>query len=296
MTNRHKGELALFSAALLYGFFGIFSRLIAFNIPFFYQTSVRNIFAIIVTGILVLYLKKWKNVAKKDIKWFLLRGICGFIAFITIFISFTKIDIGTTYFLSFAAAAITGYIVGTFVFREKLDRINIAALILSIAGLLLVYSVNLNGNNGPYLILALASGIASPGWNVFSKKISGTYSNVQLNFIDSILSTLFPLFISIFLRETWVPILLNAVWIETFLFGLMFLTVGFLIVYGFSKVDAQAGTLILLFEVVAGMVLAYFFFQETVAVQSLFGGVLILLAIALRTRKLDHVLNKLKIA
>ena len=122
MKTKYKGEFALLSAAILYGFFGVFSKIISFHLPIFYQSWVRNVFAVMVLGIAMLILKNCKPVASKDHIWFFLRSVCGFISFIGIYVAFTGLDIGTTFFLSYAASVVGGYVLGVIVFKEKLTR------------------------------------------------------------------------------------------------------------------------------------------------------------------------------
>lgn len=280
---KQKGELALLSAAFLYGFFGVFSKIINFHLPIFYQSWVRNIFAVMVLGIALLIYKKWKPVAWKDHIWFFLRSVCGFISFIGIYIAFTGLDIGTTYFLSFAASVVAGYMLGIIVFKEKLTGNGILSFVLALIGLIFVYRVNINPQTLPFVCLAVISGLAAPGWSAFSKKISSIYSNLELNVIDSLYAALFPFVISLFVREPWVPIEFNAVWISTFFFGLMFIINGLLIVYGYSKVSVQTGSIIMLFEIVAGIALGYLFFHESLSPVGLIGGSFIVGAIVIRS-------------
>ena len=123
----------------------------------------------------------------------------------------------------------------------------------------------------------------TPGWSAFSKKISATYSNLQLNLIDSLYAAVFPFAISLFIHELWVPIEFNALWISTFFLGLMFVVNGLLIVYGFSKVSVQTGSIILLFEIIAGISFGYLFFQESLSLMGLVGGSFIVGAIVIRS-------------
>ena len=88
-------------------------------------------------------------------------------------------------------------------------------------------------------------------------------------------------FISIFLKEKWILPSFNSLWLATFLFALMFIVIGILIVYGFSRVEAQTGSLILLFDIVIGIFLGYIFFQEKLTIQTLIGGGIILIGIIL---------------
>lgn len=68
----------------------------------------------------------------------------------------------------------------------------------------------------------------------------------------------------------------------------MFLINGLLIVYGFKYVTAQAGTVILLFEIIAGILLGFVFFHETISLAEYAGGALILFAIVLRSFEQEH--------
>lgn len=288
MKGKRRGEVALFSAALLYGFFGVLSKLINFQIPIFYQSWVRNVLSFIVLGILVVYLKKWKKVQKKDYIWFFLTNFFGFISFITIFIAFTGLDIGTTYFLSYAATILAGYFLGITVFKEKLTKRAAACFALALAGLLLVYRVDVKTSALYFAILAIISGLASPGWSALSKKVSNNYSVLQISFIGTVLAWFFPFVSSILVHEQWVPITFSPVWLYTFLFGLMFLFTAFLIFYGFRTVSAQAGTIILLFEIVAGIIFGYIFFRETPSLAGYIGGALIFAAIVLQSTDKEH--------
>lgn len=65
--------------------------------------------------------------------------------------------------------------------------------------------------------------------------------------------------------------------------GLMFNVTAFLVVYGFKKVTVQAGILILLFEIIAGIFFGYIFFKEIPTSGSIFGGALIIASIFLRS-------------
>ncbi len=285
MEGKHKGILALLAVSVLTGSFGVFSHYISFNIPLFYQTSIRNGFQLTILVLLFLFLRNQKkSIARKDVKWFLLRSGCGFVNVVGLYIAFTKISIGTTYFLSLAVATICGYALGTLLFKESINRRGLIALGLSILGLALVYSVNFQTSTLAYSLAAVIAGIAAPGWSVFSKAISKTYSNLQMNLVDTAFALVFSVTLSLFLQEQWVAIEWSPIWIATFALASIFLVVGFLVVYGFRHVDAQVGTLLLLLEVVAGIVLGYLFYRQTISLWDATGGVMILLAIYLRTR------------
>lgn len=281
MSNNQKGIVALFASATLYGFFGVFSRIISFNIPFFYQTWLRNLGVIVIIAIPLLILKSWKKIKKGDLKWFVLRSLAGFVSFIGTYFSFNNISFGTVYFIYYASSTICGFMLGKILFEEKINRIKIFAFTLSIIGLYLVYQETARLEKSVFTLVVFIAGFAGAGWNIFSKKISGDYSNIQINFIDTVFAWLLPFVFSVFLKERWAIPTYNNVWFATALFGLLFLTTGFLMVYGFKYVEAQKGSLIMLFDVILGIFFGYLFFKEVPSLISIFGGGLILLAIIL---------------
>ncbi len=293
MSHKTKGTVALLVAATLAGSFGVLSHYISFSIPLFYQMLLRNLTQLIIIVALMCIIRgRQKAIAKKDIKWFILRSACGFTNFICMYIAFTQISISTTYFLTFAASTICGYILGSALFGERIKGRGLVALGLSIAGLALVYSVSFQLSTIWYSVAALVAGIAAPGWSVFSKAISKTYSNLQMNFVDTAIATVIAFIITLGLKEQWVAIELSPIWIASFGFALIFLVVGFLIVYGFRYVEAEAGTLLLLFEVVAGIALGYLFLHQTIPAGSAVGGLMILGAICIQTYSGSGILHR----
>lgn len=279
MKNRLKGVGSLFLATSLYAFFGVFTKLIGYKLPLFFQSWSRNLFALIILLVIILYFRGWKKVKRHDWKWFIVRSTVGMISYITSFISFHALTIGTALFVFYAGSIVGGFIIGKIFYNEHLNKVKVISVIFSIIGLYLIYSINVEVGMGLYLVMAIFSGIASAIWNTFSKKISGSYSNLQLNTLDYAISTGILFSISLLLRESWVMPSFNSTWIYSGLFTLFMLPTGFLVVYGFKRLDAQIGSIVMLFEVVGGIILGYLFFHEIISVTTLIGGVLILSAI-----------------
>lgn len=281
MSSIQKGTISLLVAALLYGLFGVFSRVIQFKIPIFYQAWIRNIFVLLLFIIIVFITKSWKKVHKGDLKWFIARSVAGFISFIGIYWAFNYISFGTVYFISYASATIGGFLLGKVLCDEKINKVKMIALGLSVAGIYLVFKESVRLENPFFTLVAFIAGFGNAGWNVFSKKISGRYSNIQINSIDTLFAFILPFIFSLYLKETWVLPTFNITWLATALLGMLFLTTGFLVVYGFKHVEAQKGTLIMLLDVVLGVFFGYLFFKEIPSFISVIGGGLILFAIVL---------------
>lgn len=280
-SEKTKGIVSLIAATFIYGFFGILARTVGFEIPVFYASVIRNIASLAILAIPLFGKHLWKSIKRTDLLWFFTRSVGGFFGFIGSYFAFYYIPIGTAYFIFYGGSTIAGYFFGRFLFVEKITRIKLVSLILALAGLLLIYAQSIGGGNALWMGMAFIGGLGTGAWNTFSKKISGHYSDFQLNFMDFSFSFIFMLTFSLLFREHWVAPTLNMVWLANALFVVLFLSTGQLMVYGFKRLDAQIGSLIMLSEVLFGVVLGYLFYREIPSSWAILGGALIITAIVL---------------
>jgi drug/metabolite transporter (DMT)-like permease len=288
MDKKVKGSLILVLTALMYGFFALFTRVIAFNIPLFYQSFLRNLLVGIILFAAVILFKQWKKVRRVDILWIIGRTLIGLVAFYSIYVSLVFIPVGLTYFLYYSAALITGYILGRFLFGERITPLKIGSFVLAFIGLVLIYSFSLSNSISLYALLALLSGACGSVWNIFAKKLGNHYSATQLNLLDVTISFAASLVLSIIWHEQWVPITFSQEWIAIFILAFYFLATGQFIVWGFKYVDAQLGTLILQLDIIFAVLLGYFIFHEVLNIATIIGGILICIAIFLPYLKLTR--------
>lgn len=274
----NRGIIALLFSTVLYGLLGIYSRFIGIDFGIFFQSWTRNF--IITLLILPFFLfNNWKKIKSKDFRWFIIRSFGDLITMVSIFVAFNKIPIGTSYFLFYAGSTIGGYLIGFYIFNEKLTNQKISSLITGIVGLVLIYSLSFQKDKLFFYLLANVAGLSSAIWNIFSKKVSQNYSVAQIVFIDSLMTGLLGLAASIFLHERFIPFILSSQWIANILFALSSLLTSFLVVYGFRYVEANYGSLILLLEVLFGVIFSFIFFRELSTITTIIGGSLILFAV-----------------
>lgn len=166
---------------------------------------------------------------------------------------------------------------------KKIEGLEVLlALSLSIAGLGMIYSLSgIDWQLLNYMLPPLAGGVGSAIWNVLSKKVSSKYSATQLNGADFAIFAVMTLVISLLRQEAWVLPEWNLIWLANFLFVLLFVASGQLMIYGFKYLDSQKGSLIMLLEVVFGVIVGFLVYQETLSWGAVLGGLLILLGAAL---------------
>ncbi len=276
------GVFSLLTATFIYGFFGILSRLIGFSIPLYYQSGIRAIAAALMISFLLIFLKQWQLVGKRDLLWIIARSFFGIVAIVAFFVAVNFLQIGTVYFIFYAGSTLGGYALGKFLFSETLTPTKIVSLILSLLGLYLIYSLSVDTSKALYALISLVSGVATAFWNTLSKKISHSYSALQLSFLDNLIGGLMALTISaLFIREQWTFPTASLSWGLNFLFACFYIATGQLVIYGFRRLDAQVGSLIMLAEVIFGIVLGLIFYKEIITLPALLGGLLIVVGIVL---------------
>lgn len=281
MNPSHKASIAILLASFLYGLQGIFMRLIGIDFGVFYPFAVRGL--IISTIFLVfLYLKQgFKKIAPSDCKWFGLMPVFGILTFITIFIAFGHLNIGTVLFIHFATFAVSGFLLGYIVFQERLNLAKVTSLVLSLTGLSLIFSISFSQNELLYFAFAFISGLGNIGWYLSSKKISSKYPSSQILAIDSVVVFVLCLVFAVLRQENLSIPNFSIQWVSVLGLTATSFFAFILTVYGFRILQAQIATLILLLEVIFGPILAWIFFKEVLAPLALLGGFLIFIGVIL---------------
>lgn len=279
MNSHLKGLSLLLFTTVLYGMYGIYSRLIALEFNVFTQNWVRNFFVFLLAIIFATLLKqKWIKIAKKDIPWIAAWVMCDILFVIAIFISFNSLSIGTTLFLLYCGSTLAGYGAGTFLLKERLTRIKMVAILVSIIGLLFIFFGQIYLTNFLYLLLGLSSGLITGLWNVFPKLISHKYPKLQLITLDAAGIVVINLLLASLYNQSVPPISASLAWLGILLYSITQLSADILLIHGFRLVEAHIGSLILPLEAVFGVLFAFLLFKETLPLTTLFGGFLIISA------------------
>jgi|SRR3989344_1175882 len=278
MSTITKGISSLLLASLMFGTWGILSRYLGQSFDLFFQFWTRYLFvALILLCILVLQ-RGWKKIPSANIPLFAVRIIFALLTSLCIYLAFNAIPIGTAYFASYAGTILGGFVIGYFFFHERINILKSAAIVLSLAGLYVIYSFDFVPSEILYLLLALGSGISYAIFYSCSKTISKNYSVIQMTFIDYAGCFVLTLALSFFLNELWLPLSLTFPWLINLIAAITFVLTNMLLIYGFKRVDVQVGTIILLTEVIFGILFAYLFYAEHITAIMFVGGAMILIA------------------
>ena len=251
------------------------------TIPVFYQSALRDFFSSLVLLVPLIFFKKWRSIQKKDLGWIIFRSVTGIFGFALYYIAINNIPMGTTYFLSYAGMLFGSFLFGKFLFGERLSMIKSMSLLLAFLGLMLIYSVSFQNGSAFFAFLSLIAGCFTSVWNMFAKKISSSYSALQLNYLDMVVTAVTGIFISALIHERWIEPSFSQSWLALAGMGSIFIITGQLIIYGFRHLEAQVGSIVMLMEIVFGLFLGFMLYDEVLSVTSLIGGALIIVAVVL---------------
>lgn len=278
MSASVKGSVSLLLAAALFGTWGVLSRYLGESFDLFFQFWTRYLFVAIILCLVLILQRSWKAVPRKHMPLFATRIIFALLTSLCIYLAFNAIAIGTAYFASYAGTIVGGFVIGSFFFNEKIKIAKVAAVILSVLGLYVIYSFDFAISELWYLLLALGSGVSYSVFYSCSKTISKNYSVIQMTFIDYIGCFVLTLALSLVLQEHWLPVSLTFPWLINAIAGITFVLTNMLLIYGFHRAEVQIGTTILLTEVLFGILFGYLFFAEEITTSMMLGGAMILIA------------------
>lgn len=255
-------------------------KLIGDTIPIFYQSLSRNILIAFVSLVfLMIYKGRFRITRKEDVIKIIARSSFGFINITTALIAFQKLSIGLAYILFFAGLLFGSFAIGAFYSKEKLNRIKVISLFLTVIGVVMAYAYRIEiSGELIYVVLAIVSGVCVAFWNIFAQFISDDISATALNFYDAILLMTFSLVASLFVQERWVAPTVSIGWIANIGMAVTFIFAGILVPYGFRKVEAQIGSILMPLEIVFGVVFGYIFFRDAIHITLVMGCILIIIA------------------
>lgn len=273
-----RGYSMILASALLFGTYGVWSRLIGDTFPPFYQTYIRCILIILIMLPFMLANNTFCKIKRKD--WPQLGVFVGFCIFtqVPLYYAFNHAPIGTVQLLFYSMFVITAYAVGRLYLGESITKIKLISIVLAFLGLALVFGNSVIAFAPLGLALAMLNGVASGGEVASSKRISDKYSPALIVFWGWVLTLLTHLPLSFIIGEEQVSFHLNQDWLFLLIYAFVNAAAFWLVIVGFQFVDAAMGSLIGLMEVVFGVVFGAIFFHEVLSLSVYIGGLLILIA------------------
>lgn len=273
-----RGALIILASAILFGTYGVWSKLMGDTFPPFYQAWVRSLIIMLIMAPLMYRYGSFKKINRED--W---PALCVFIVFcvftqVPIYYAFNNAPIGTVQLIFYSVFVITAYFVGRFYLGETITKVKLLSMALAFTGLAIVFGNAVLTFAPLGLGLAMLNGVASGGEVASSKKIEEKYSPSLIVFWGWAFTLISHLPISLIVGEQQVPIALDRPWLWLLIYSFVNAAAFWLVIVGFRYVDASIGSLIGLLEVVFAVVFGAIIFDEPLSFSLLLGAILILAA------------------
>jgi drug/metabolite transporter (DMT)-like permease len=272
------GPGCILSSALCFGTYGIWSRMMAGSFNDFFQGWTR---AAMILALLIpvgLATRSFRPFWGRELPWVAAYGIPGSLVIPLYFYGFTALPIGVATLAFYAALTVTGYVLGTAVFREAMTRIKLASLVLGLAGLAMVAGATLSASGIALLpILAcILAGVCGGTEVTLTKKLSARHSPVQLT------ATLYAITLIVCLAADLIlsggRLRLPAVpraWAGDVAHAVASAAAFLLVVPGYARTEAAVGSVIGLMEIPFGILFGLVLFGEPLTAAVIGGTALI---------------------
>ncbi|MCA9371451.1 DMT family transporter [Candidatus Woesebacteria bacterium] len=285
--NQTKGFLALVSTAAILGTFGVLIRELAKTFSDPGQVFARSLFATLIIALVVLYKKiNPLDIGKKNLKYVLAFSVVFPLSILCFTVSANLIKVTNSLFMLYVGSLVSTAIFGRVLFKEKFTLKHIAALVLVFIGLsFFVYPFSVESITLG-LVLGLFSGIFEGSSHTLRKLMKDVKREVVV-FYQSLSGVILASGLLLFSNEVFIKEFhLSAIFVAL-LFGLLLVSIGYLLVYGFGNFDVNWGTIILATELFFAIVINSVFLKEYPTSYELIGGLLIFSGTAITTLKLN---------
>src|SRR3990167_2092348 len=276
-----RGIILIFLSSLMFGTYGVWSKLIGDSFGSLYQAWTRAAIIFLILLPILYFTKQIVHIQKKDWKWMTIFLIFTSGTQAPIFYAFNHMDIGTATLLFFTTMLLTMYIVGFVFLKEKLSKIKIVSFLTAVAGLYFMFFFSLEKFTLLAALMAVLNGIASGGEVSISKKLTNSYSALYLTALSWLIIVPTNGLISLMIGEKQIVPSLTLVWVWQLCYTITALLAFWLIIEGLKYVEASIGGLIGLLEIIFSIGFGIIIFGEKLTPKIAIGATLILLAASL---------------
>jgi len=274
MKDSLRGVILIALAAFFWSVSGVFVRILS-NIDTIVISFYKVFFGFLALFAVWLLLKrKTSLIPKKERLHIIMAGITVLLINFC-FINAVKLSTISTAVLLFYTAPVFLIILGIIFLKEKIRKISIFSLLISLIGVLLISGTKLNNLFSAGIIFGVVGGFVFSLQlllgKILSKKYSGFMSSLWMNFIATIF--LIPFFTLVSLQQMF----------TLMIYGIISSGIAIACYFeGAKYVKAQVVGILILLDPIFATIWSVFLFNEPLTLMGIFGGTLILAAIVIQ--------------
>lgn len=283
--NQTKGITYILTSAFFFGTYGIWSRLMSNAFGEFSQAWSRGLLLLIFILLVNVKMKLFKPITKKDFQWFALIALAGGLNQAPYYFGFEHLSIGAATMLFYAALVVGGYLIGKFVFNERLTAIKYLSLFLAFGGMAAIYQLSLDSSQFLPATLTIIAGLLGATSAVLPKKLSGHYHEFQIMAGYFLVMFIANIAFAHFFNQNLPDLTQTTAWFAWAAYAIAMMLANFTVIEGFKYLDASIGSLIGLAEILFGVLFGIILFGEPLTPGMIIGAILILASAALPNLK-----------
>lgn len=282
MNKKLVGFSSLLLAGITYGSFGVWIRLLSRELSMYQQIVFRNIVALVFAVAFIIIGKRLTlNLQKIKKINLILYALVVPLAVIFYNISMLRIKIAVTTFGFYIGSIIFSFVLGTFLFKEKVTPVKILSLLLVAFGLAcFTWPLSRETLNFGFLAAVISSLFDSIS-NALRKNLAGKVDKFILVFITTVGGVVISGLMMVYFKQTFsffthIP---TNTWLTGICFGFILAAVNYLLLLGFQNFDLSLGVIVLSSELIFALLFGLIFLNERPLPKEMLGGLLVMLAI-----------------
>ena len=280
--NKKLGFITLLLAAASFGSFGIWIRLLSQGINIYQQIVLRNLVAMIIASVIIIFGKRYLLDFKKIPKIkLLLYALVVPISVIFYNIAMLSLKIAVATFVFYIGTILCSYVIGLVIFKEKVTVIKAISIMLVLLGLTcFVYPFSFTAATLGF-VAGIISGIFDGAANGFRKDLVGKIDKLFLVFLTAVGGIIVSglMIVQTHASLTFLTQMPLQIWLIGILFGLLLIINNFLLLVGFQNYELGPGVIVLSSELFFALIFGFLIFHEIPATNELIGGLFIISAI-----------------
>jgi len=280
MKQKTKGHLFILFSVIIYGLFGIVVRILADSFqPFTLSFFREGLAFLIMLFFTVIGISKWKKISKNDLFLMIGMGIISCVANLSMYNTYTNLQLGMSNFLIFASSAAFSWIIGITLLKEKLSITKVLSFLLVFSGVFIMFQADWGTLNIKGFLFGILFGFSIAIFSSFTSKIKGSYGILQIYMIVTLTQSLGALILLKITNEYLPDIQFNLTWLWLLIFSVMTVAANGLYILGFqNKAEVSIAAVINPFQTIVTAITGHFFFNEGITLKTVIGGIFILIA------------------
>lgn len=283
LSNDAKGVIAIFISAIMYGFTGLFIRLLTgIGLNVYSINFVEYLIGIVLIYFIASRRKEGIELPlRKEWLYLISLGFCYFGVTITLFYAFNYTTIANAELLHYTFPILTVF-GATLLLNERLNRQKVLALVLSMFGLILILNQSFNLSQSMMFgnLCAFLSAFPVAVMTLIGRKLKNRSA-----YFTTFWSILFAclLYFPFFIYHNSISSLQQVGYI--FITSVFFIGITMpLYFFGLRHITASTAGILMLIEIISGIIVGLIFYHEMLPLINLIGGILIMISCVLVLR------------